>query len=43
MSLPGVSHEHLIGDTTNVKVGALADALTASLNPMADRGQAFNP
>ena len=39
----GVSHEHLIGDTTNVKVGALADALTASLNPIADRGQAFNP
>jgi len=40
---PGVSHEHLIGSTTDVKVGALADALTASLNPIADRGKAFNP
>ena len=40
---PGASHEHVIGDTTNVKIGALADALTASLNPMGDRGQAFHP
>ena len=40
---PGVSHEHLIGSTTNVQAGALADALTASLNPMGDRSKAFNP
>ena len=39
----GVGHEHLIGSTTNVKEGALADALTASLDPMADRARAFNP
>ena len=39
----GVGHEHLIGSTTNVKEGALADALSASLDPMADRARAFNP
>ena len=27
----------------DAKVGALADALGASLNPMSDRGTAFNP
>lgn len=40
---PGVGHEHIIGSTADVKVGALADALTASLNPIADRDKAFNP
>jgi hypothetical protein len=39
----GVDHEHLIGSTDNVKEGALADALIASLNPIADRGKAYKP
>jgi hypothetical protein len=43
VDLPGTGHEHVIGSTTDVKVGALADALTASLNPIGDRGKAFNP
>jgi hypothetical protein len=43
VGLPGTDHEHVIGSTTNVKVGALADALTASLNPIGDRSKAFNP
>src|SRR6185436_12801905 len=29
VDLPGTNHEHVIGSTTDVKVGALADALTA--------------
>ena len=43
VDLPGTDHEHVIGSTTDVKVGALADALAASLNPIGDRGTAFNP
>ena len=43
VDLPGTDHEHVIGSTTNVKVGALADALNASLNPIGDRSKAFNP
>ena len=43
VDLPGADHEHVIGSTTDVKVGALADALNASLNPIGDRSKAFNP
>jgi len=40
---PGTDHEHVIGSTSDVKAGALADSLTASLNPIGDRSTAFNP